>query len=534
MTDTSNQQNISPELASGEQPGVIEPIYVHLAITDPEVLAAVAEYPNGPLRAEFVSTCLKVGVLSLRAAKGVIDGDAIRNAGDVLINQLGERLNGYRNALEERVNSTLEHYFDPTSGLFHVRVENLVKADGDLARVVQGQVGAVQQELDKTLERFLGENSAFLSLLEPTESNRLLAAMRQSVDEVARAEKQAIVAQFSLDDPQSALSRLVRELTESHGNVADALKTQIGEVVAEFSLDNPDGALTRLVGRVEAAQRSISDQFSLDNAASALSRMKKSIQDQLDSLATAQNNFHREVVGLLSAMNARKEAEAKGTAHGATFEEAVGDALRSLAVPAGDIVEPCGTSTGVVRNSKVGDYVVVLPPESAAAGARIVIEAKESAAYTVKSTLDEADEARRNRSAGVCLFVHSAKTAPKGMEPLAKFGNDVLVAWDAEDPASDVIFRAGYIVAKALSVRAAQRSKQDTVSFQKIDKAVEAIRKQLGGFTELKTSTESIQSSSNRMLDRIRIMSSDLQRQVEILADEVGNLREVSSDGDNA
>ena len=31
-------------------PPASDPIYVHLAITDPEVLAAVGEYPNGPLR----------------------------------------------------------------------------------------------------------------------------------------------------------------------------------------------------------------------------------------------------------------------------------------------------------------------------------------------------------------------------------------------------------------------------------------------------------------------------------------------------
>ena len=53
---------------------VAEPLYLHLAITDPEVLAAVSEYPNGPARTEFVANCLKVGVLSLRAARGVVDG----------------------------------------------------------------------------------------------------------------------------------------------------------------------------------------------------------------------------------------------------------------------------------------------------------------------------------------------------------------------------------------------------------------------------------------------------------------------------
>ncbi len=506
----------------------VEPIYVHLAITDPEVLAAVSEYPNGPQRTEFVSTCLKIGVLSLRAAKGVIDGSAIRSAGDHLIDQLTERLSGYRVLLEENLAGSLKHYFDPTGGLFSVRVENLVKDDGELVRVIQGQVNAVQQNLSTTMERFVGENSAFLSLLDPSESNRLLAAMREAVDNVLQTEKAVILGQFSLDNPESALSRLVRELTASHGNLTVALGTQINEVVAEFSLDRPDSALSRLVGRVEEAQSSISKEFSLDNAESALSRLRNEMQGQLGTLAAAQTAFHSEVVSMLSAMTARKAAEARSTSHGAIFEEAVGAQLRAMGVPAGDIIEDCGNTTGLIRNSKVGDFVVTLPPESAAAGARIAVEAKESASYSVASTLNEANEARRNRSAGVCLFVHSALTAPAGLEPLAKYGSDVVVIWNPEDPATDIIFKAGYLTAKALSLRATQQSTEEAASFLKIDKAIEAVRKTVTGFGEITTVSESMKLGANKILDRVRIMQTDLDRQVEILADQVNGLKDAT------
>lgn len=514
-----------------ESPAIAaEPIYVHLAITDPEVLAAVGEY-SGPQRSEFVSTCVKIGVLSLRAAKGVMDGDAIRSAGDHLLNQLTERLSAYRTNLEENVTGTLKHYFDPASGLFPVRVESLVKADGELARVIHDRVNTAQQGLEKTLERFLGENSAFLSLLSPTEGNRLLAAMRDVVTEVSVAEKVAIVSQFSLDDPQSALSRLVRELTTNHGELSKALQTQVSTVIAEFSLDRPDSALSRLVGRVEEAQKSISREMSLDTPDSALTRLRKELHDQLDVIGKSQALFQQEVVGMLSSLTARKEAEARSTTHGAVFEEAVGDRLRSFGVPAGDLIEGCGSTTGVVRNSKIGDYLVHLPPDSAAAGARIVVEAKESAAYTPKSTLDEADEARRNRSAGVCLFVHSSKTAPKGLEPLGRYGNDIVVVWDADDPASDMILKAGYLTAKAISMRTAQRSDAEAASFQKIDKAIEGIRKTIGGFDELKTTSETIQNGTVKILERVRIMRAETERQIQILSDQVCGLKDVEAEG---
>jgi hypothetical protein len=503
----------------------IDPIYVHLVITDPEVAAAVGEY-QGAQRNDFVATCLKIGVLSLRAAKGVVDGDAIRTAGTHLIDQLSERLTGYRTSLEQEVNSALRQYFDPKSGLFQVRVENLVKPDGDLARVIAGQVTAAQQNLDKVLERFIGENSPLLALLSPGEGNRLLEAMRRTVSDVTTAEHKIIVSQFSLDDENSALSRLIRELNTSHGELTGALKNQVNEVVQEFSLDKPDSALSRLVGRVEAAQKAISSEFTLDSEHSALSRLQKNVQGQLDEMARAQTSFHTEVMGLLSSMNARKESERKSTLHGAEFEEAVGDRLHAIGGPAGDIVVACGTTTGTVRASKIGDYVVTLPPESAAAGAKIVVEAKESRAYDVRATLDECDEARRNRGAGVCLFVHSAATAPAGLEVLTKFGNDVVIVWDKDDARSDVVFRAGYLTAKALSLRAAQRSKEEAASFQAMDKAIEVIRKQLTGFQELKTTGETILNGSNRILDRVRIMGTELEKQVGILSDQVSGLKD--------
>jgi hypothetical protein len=317
----------------------------------------------------------------------------------------------------------------------------------------------------------------------------------------------------------------VRDLTTTHGSLTDALATKMETMVGEFSLDRPDSALSRLVGRVEAAQKDITREFSLDNAESALSRLRNEVQAQLAGLGEAQTAFQQQVVGLLSSMAARKEAESRSTTHGAVFEEEVGRELRAVAGPAGDIVEDCGTTPGQIPRSKVGDFVVTLSPDSAAPGARIVVEAKESGSYTLKDTLDEADVARRNRDAGVCLFVHSTETAPAGLEPLARFGADIVIVWDRGDASTDVVLRAGYLAAKALSLRAAQRSRSEALSFQKLDKAIEVIRKQLEGFGEIKTSSETVGSAAKKILDRARIMSEELEKQVAVLAEQIAAVK---------
>ena len=118
------------------------PAIVTFAVSDPEVLLAMAEYPDGPARTNFLVTALKVGVLSLKAARGTLDSDTVRREGDRLMEQLGERLNTWRGKFEERVTGSLSHYFDPTQGVFVERVNRLTRADGNVFQVEEDRHGA--------------------------------------------------------------------------------------------------------------------------------------------------------------------------------------------------------------------------------------------------------------------------------------------------------------------------------------------------------------------------------------------------------
>ena len=89
--------------------GTSEPAIVTFAVNDPEVLLAMAEYPDGPARTNFLTTALKVGVLSLKAASASLDTDTVRAEGERLMEQLGARLNAWRGNFEERLTGSLSH-----------------------------------------------------------------------------------------------------------------------------------------------------------------------------------------------------------------------------------------------------------------------------------------------------------------------------------------------------------------------------------------------------------------------------------------
>ena len=211
------------------------------------------------------------------------------------------------------------------------------------------------------------------------------------------------------------------------------------------------------------------------------------------------------------------------------FEDALRDHLREVTQAAGDILEDTGTTTGLKPNCKVGDHVVIVGPEKLAAGARIVIEAKENASYDLAKTLEEAHTARINRQADTCVFVHSVKSAPPGIPNFQRYGRDIVVRWNADDDALDVWLQAALMVATALAVKAASHDKQDAASFEKIDRAIERIRKALEGFDEINTSANTTRSAAEKILNRARLMQESLSSQIQAIVDEISKVKEEAS-----
>lgn len=507
-----------------------EPMYLHLSITDPEVVQSLTEIGESRERQELALTALRIGILSLKAARGTVDGATVRSEGERLLVTLEERLSSHRQVLDEALGGTLRAYFDPASGSFTERVQRLLQKDGELASLIGGQVDAARSSLDTLFRQHLGVDSELRRLLSPEQGNEFMAALHAQMTQALQRQGDTITGEFTLDRPDSALSRLVRELKDRHGDLERNLGEKVASVVGEFSLDDENSALSRLVGRVENAQSQISAQFSLDNPESGLTR----IVQRIESLERAQTERSREfelrVTGILEKLVLRRDESRRGTQHGNDFEAKVGERLQAACIDGEDLLDAVGATTGRVPRSKVGDFVVTLGPDSAAPDATIVVEAKARDGMTLKATLEEADEARRNRGASVCLFVHAARTAPSGLPELRRWGNDIVVIWDDDDAATDIRLKAAYLVAKALAVRAGKHDVEETASLAEVDAAIEGIRKQIAGFEEIQTTARTVVNGGDKILNRAKIMGEEIERRLLTLQDHAHRLR-ASGDG---
>ena len=500
-------------------------LHLELIVRDPEILAALSKYEEGPDRDDFVLTALRIGVLALRQASGIVDADAVRVEGERLVGTIRELLTTNTNTFLGDVSATLKSYFDPSVGQLPQRLDRLMKKDGELQALLVQHLDGDDSVIARTLGKHIGQDSPLLRLLSPQEKEGVIAALGKSVDSALQTQREHVLRQFSLDDKESALSRLVAEMTGANGKLRQDLAQDVQELQKEFSLDNEQGALCRLVKRVEKAQSTMTNEFSLDNKESALcrlvklmetannsinasltlddetsplSRLRRGLTEIIERLETSSSEFHQEVKITLETFKARREEAARSTRHGEEFEDAVGAMLQTMAQKAGDVFEATGDRPGLIPRCKVGDHVITLGAESAAPGSKIVIEAKEKLGYDLAMALEESDEARKNREAQIGLFIFSSKTAPAGLEPFARHGKNLVVVWDQADLASDIYLRAAMSVAKALVVRerlAEEKSKDlDTVK-----RALAALTKEISSLGQICTWAQTVKRTGEKI-----------------------------------
>lgn len=498
---------------------------LELIVRDPEVIREITAYPEGRMRQDFAGTCLKIGVLALRQTGGQIDAHAVRNEGEKLLDSMRTQLDGHREKVTEQVTATLKDYFDPKSGRFQERLSALLANGGELEMMLRAQVGGEDSTIARTIAQHLGENSPIFKMLSPSESEGILRSLTETMNGIMAAEREKILREFTMDNESSALSRLVRQLNENNAKTTGDLTKSINGVIGEFSLDKEDSALSRLVRQVESAQKKISAEFTLDSEVSALARIKKELMGVLDAHKEQNQRFQQDVLEQLTALKTRKETSAKSTLHGNEFEAAAFALIADASTALGDIATATGNTTGLIKHSKVGDAVVEIGGEHIAAGAKIVFEAKDSGAYDLHKALNEIEIARKNRDAGIGVFVFSAATAPDGIEGLRRFGQDIVCVWDRDDPATDVFPRAALSVAKALSVQMGAADEESQVDLKVVDRAIRNIEKQVGSLSQIKTWAETVRSNGQKIAEKSDTMTTHLTRDIESLDREITTLK---------
>jgi len=512
--------------AGEPQPSAPQTLYLNLELDDPIIVEALRAHPDGLARARFAERALRIGVLAIRSAGGEIDSDTVRNEGTRLINELSQLVQTYQTTTSEGLAGILKEYFNPENGRFTENVDRLVRQDGDLQQVLQNHLDTAQTTIQQTISQLVGTDSPLMQMLRPGEANVFFENLSKVANTAVETQNQAILQQFSLDVPDSALNRLLTELRTNHTNVGSSLQNHITDVMQEFSLDHEESALNRMLKQIQDASTQIRGEFTLDNEASALSRVRRELKDLIEAQNESAQQFQTRISNELSALFARKQEAQRGVQHGNDFEAAVVSTLQEMLYGNDDEVEAVGSTTGAVAYSRVGDAVITLGPDCVAAGARIVVEAKEDESYTLAKSLEEMTKARQNRKADYGIFVVSSKMSLATSIPLLRrYDNDILVVWNSEDRNTDVALMAAITVAKGLIVRAAREREGFAADLNAMDSAIASIVRQIEQFDEVNTSANTIKTSAEKIMNRTKLMRERMEKELDTLTNEIQGLR---------
>lgn len=501
---------------------------LELTVTDRDVIAELWQYAEGEPRDEFALVALRIGISALRQARGQIDADLVRRESERMLTTLESQLRQHSESVERQLTTSLKEYFDPTTGRFNERIERLVKRDGELERLLRAQIGEQDSELCKALAAHIGEQSPLMKKLNPEQKDGFLSVLSQLVEQELKAQSTRILNEFSLDNQDGALNRLVVKLTDKHELLGKNLKERIDEVVKAFSLNDEQSFFSQLRRTLDKTTETINNNLTLDDENSSLARLQREVRKILQEHGETNQKFQEEVKTALAKMAARREERDASTRHGMVFEDAVAEFLQQQAQQRCELFERTGNRVGLIKNCKVGDFVWELGPETVAPGATIVIESKEEIGYTLVDARKEIAQARDNRGAQIGLFVFSRRTAPQQMEPFCRLGNDIFVVWDAEDTASDIHLKAGVDVARALCLKAQNKAEAQAADFTAIDAAILEIEKRANSLEEVCKWAETIRSNSEKIIDRANKAREAVNRQVANLQERITDLKELS------
>jgi hypothetical protein len=259
--------------------------------------------------------------------------------------------------------------------------------------------------------------------------------------------------------------------------------------------------------------------LTLDDPTSPLSLLRKELMDAVGLFADSNSRFQSDVRATLETFRVRREEAARSSLHGHTFEYAAGELLQLDAQHAGDVCDRLSGTPGS-EGRKTGDYVITLGPESAAPGVRIVCECKADKGYTESKALDEIALARKNREARIGVFIVARESATEGFTALRRVGPDILVVWDAEDPATDVYLKAALSVARALVVEQHRESDRSEADLREIEQSIRGIER-------LVVTVESIAHDARNIVKKGTKIGKAAEGVRERLVEEVERLRGV-------
>lgn len=356
--------------------------------------------------------------------------------------------------------------------------------------------------------------------------NRLQSALADYANQFGRGLEEQMNQHFKAET-----GTVPRQLEEyfgaEHGRLLQIVRDQIGPESAFGKVLDPENSLgllqrieTAVSAKLQETSNKLLQQFSLDQDESALTRLQRLMEAELESVKTENAVFFAQLREHLGMQKGREEEAARGTQKGRDFESTVYDRIAQICRSTGDISENVSCIPGNIARCKTGDYTATLGHDSGAPGKRIVIEAKNKERYTLKDAIEELKQAKENRGASVGIIVFPADCCPAEIGNFRIVEDDILIAVDADNLAGDPYLESAYRIGRAMVIAKKNPEFTNKVNVQHIATLILRIERTCDRFSEIHKKASSIKHNAlavEELADEIRPEIEANLREIEML-----------------
>jgi hypothetical protein len=112
-----------------------------------------------------------------------------------------------------------------------------------------------------------------------------------------------------------------------------------------------------------------------------------------------------------------------------------------------------------------------------------------------------------------------------GMQSFQRYGDDVIIVWDAEDPASDSRLEAGVEPCRGLAARRLREGSARGADLAAVDQAILGLERCVVGMDEIATWARTVETNGQKILKRVQADREALQTQISSLREHTSALR---------
>lgn len=198
---------------------VIASLDLNLIITDRNVLAYLVQFPDEDSQIEKAMEALKVGVVAIQSASPTLDTTVVQSQ----FTEMEANMREYIAEFQQDVKNDLKKYFEDHDGVVPRSIDGVFGGEGSLSRTFQAFFDPEEGRLSQLMQRQIGPDSTFGKALDPQNRQGIIALIEARIRELVEAKLEDVLEQFSLDEDDSAMSRLSNMLTEFFGQLNQSL-----------------------------------------------------------------------------------------------------------------------------------------------------------------------------------------------------------------------------------------------------------------------------------------------------------------------